>query len=469
MLENRDTVIIGVSGGADSMCLLLFLNSIKHKFDLTLKVIHVNHLLRGSQSDKDEDFVVETCKSWGIRCEVFRVDVADYAKKNKISEEEAGRDIRRGIFENSISQSGKTAIKIALAHQENDLAETVLMNLCRGSNIDGLAGILPVSGRYIRPLLCVGRKEIEKYLAGLGVIWREDSSNSSDKYLRNRIRNRIIPELNELVNAKSTEHIAGTARVIAGLSGFLQDQIRDYVLECRAFEKNGEIAHNAFNIEMFNKVPEFLKSFVLMEILSEATGKKKDLSAAHIKALEALTLRQTGARLGLPYALEAIKEYDRIRFYKTDREIKFNENVNQDPAIDEINALFNEIYTEDKSDNFKNDSELVYTNRFDCAIMNRHFYLRHRENGDFIVISRDGVRQRLSRFFINTKIPQSERDDLWVLADGNEVLWILGIRESYAYKVTDETEKIAEIKAFLPRAGNESDIAPRYEIVITEV
>ena len=175
MIERGEHIVAGISGGADSVCLLFVLLRLRETQGIQVTAVHVNHLLRGKAADGDESFVAELCKRHDVPCRVFRIHAAAEARKRSCSLEEAGREIRRESMKSVLEEVH--ADKIAFAHHQGDNAETVLMNLCRGSQVKGMRGILPVAGEFIHPLLCVGKSEIEEALSERGVSWRIDATN----------------------------------------------------------------------------------------------------------------------------------------------------------------------------------------------------------------------------------------------------------------------------------------------------
>ena len=219
MLQKEDKVIAGISGGADSICLLFVLLRLKEKIGFDVIAVHVNHGLRGESAKRDERFTETFCREWNIPCIVYHENVKEIAVQKKLSVEEAGRLVRRKAFEEVRVRYGGT--KIALAHHQNDNAETMLLNLARGTGIRGLSGIRPVNGYMIRPLLGINRKEIEYYLKEHQLSYCEDETNAGDEYTRNRIRHQILPMLEEQVNRQAVRHMNETMEQL--------NQIRDYL------------------------------------------------------------------------------------------------------------------------------------------------------------------------------------------------------------------------------------------------
>lgn len=200
MTDRGDSVLAAVSGGADSVCLLLLLHEMAAELGIKVFAFHMNHGIRGAEADRDERFVMELCERLNIPLTVAHEKVEEYAAERGLSGEEAGRILR-------YHHLGETAekyqcAKIAVAHHEDDDAETVLLNLFRGSGLAGLSGIRPVRENIIRPLLCVSRKEIEEYLNEQELSWCEDSTNKENDYTRNKIRNELLPWVTENINSR---------------------------------------------------------------------------------------------------------------------------------------------------------------------------------------------------------------------------------------------------------------------------
>ena len=214
MIQAGDGIVLGLSGGADSVCLFFVLLALREELAFRFVCAHVHHGLRGKDADADEVFARELCGRYGVEYYSFFYQVKEEAGKYGCSEEEMGRILRYKSFGQVLNNLGFN--KIAVAHHMGDQAETVLYHLCRGSGLAGLAGIRPVSGNRIRPILCLKKEEIIKYLQGKKESWREDKTNQELLYVRNRIRNRVFSCLEELVNPASVEHIAACAGSTGG-------------------------------------------------------------------------------------------------------------------------------------------------------------------------------------------------------------------------------------------------------------
>lgn len=427
MLEQSDHVIAGVSGGADSVCLLCMLKKMREEKQIAdLSVVHVNHNLRGASSDGDQKFVEDLCRKWEIPIYVFQVDPIRFGKEKGLSEEEAGRILRRNCFETVMEERRGT--KIALAHHANDNAETLLHNIARGTGLRGMGGIQPVKGKYIRPLLCLKREEIQAYLEEQGQPYCEDETNGTDEYTRNRIRRHIIPCLEESVNEKFVEHAAALMEQMRLLGEYVEQEVDAHFQKAVKEDGGWHIEKQAFEA-----VPEVLKPYLLQKLLKQVSGKEQDLTAVHLGLVRELFEKQVGKELNLPYEMRAIREYEGVRIEKQKRE-SFEAEITAECRVFEY----------DKETHIF--PQKTYTKWFDYDIIKDSLILRNRMPGDRITIHENGGSKKIKEYFIHEKIPKEERDEKILLAEGSEILWILGERQSKKYQVTENTKRILEIK-----------------------
>lgn len=439
MLQSEDCVIVGVSGGADSICLLLLLSQLQKTIGFRMVAVHVNHGLRGMDADADEAYVKEFCKELGVVCEIYSADVELISKKRKQSTEEAGREVRREFFEKTMKKYHGT--KIALAHHQNDSAETFFINLARGTGIRGLGGIAPVNGNVIRPLLCLKREEIESYLKQAGISYCTDATNHSDEYTRNRIRNHIIPYLQEQVNPKVVERMNETMEQIRLVQEFLDEQVQRY------WDKSVSVSTSGYLIsgEVYLQVPEAIKPLLLKNVLIDVCGKEKDLESVHIKQLQELFQKQVGRKIDLPYQMEGRRVYEGILVY-----VKENHSKQKlDEVIFDIHDKEGKFQIGKKQIFCRVTDEYVeksHTKLFDCDIIKNNISIRTRKQGDYITIHEDGRTQKLKSYFINEKIPQDERDEILLVAEGSHVLWIVGYRTNPVYEVKTNTKHVLAIQ-----------------------
>lgn len=445
MIEKDDRVIAGVSGGADSVCLFFVLLKLQREMGFSFAAVHVNHGLRGADADADERFVKELCEKYEVPLEIFRVDLESIAKKRKQSLEEAGRDVRREIFVRVMEQySGN---RIALAHHQNDNAETMLWNLARGTGLRGLGGIRPVNGRWIRPLLCLSRKEIELYLKERNQAYCTDLTNLETMYTRNKLRHQVIPVLEKEVNSAAVRHMNETMEQMYELREFVEQETKKAFGQC----VDKTVSGYRISAEEWKRLPGMLQKEVIYSCLEQAGGSGKDLGRVHVEAVAELFDRQSGRMRNLPGKIRAVRGCDGVTIEKINdcRADKFPEVKIQIPGITVVPELDLEITTRilEKGEDFK-VSEIPqkrYTKWFDYDIM-KCLYIRPRRDGDSIVIDSDGHRQKLKSWFVNEKIPANERLRIPLIADGQQIVWIIGHRMSSAYQVSGRTKRILQIE-----------------------
>ena len=457
MLTCGDRVIAGVSGGADSVCLFLMLLELREKIGFDLIAVHVHHGLRGEAADQDQQFVEALCEQHRIPLEIFRVNLESIAKKRKQSLEEAGRMVRREAFDSVCKKYGGN--KIALAHHQNDNAETLLWNLSRGTGLDGLGGIRPVNGKFIRPLLCMNRKEIEEYLAKRKQSYCIDETNAGTDYTRNKLRHLVLPILEEQVNSAAVRHMNETMEQIWELQEYMQEQVEAAYQECvqEHFEKACWIQIQQKSFETF---PELIKKMVIRKGMEQVGGKKRDLSHKHVDVMMELMNKQVGRTLDLPYEMHAKRNYEGIRLEKQ-RTYSFGEEKKAEimqECMSELNIpgetiladrnlkLRCKILEKPKNLSIKDIPQKIYTKWFDYGIIKSSLYIRTRQAGDTIVIDEKGHQKKLKNWFVDEKIPKEVRDSQLLLAENNEILWVLGHRMSQAYQVKQSTKWILQIE-----------------------
>lgn len=457
MLTCGDKVIAGVSGGADSVCLFLMLLELREKIGFDLIAVHVHHGLRGEAADQDQRFVEALCEQHRIPLEIFRVNLESIAKKRKQSLEEAGRMVRREAFDSVCKKYGGN--KIALAHHQNDNAETLLWNLSRGTGLDGLGGIRPVNGKFIRPLLCMNRKEIEEYLAKRKQSYCIDETNAGTDYTRNKLRHLVLPILEEQVNSAAVRHMNETMEQIWELQEYMQEQVEAAYQECvqEHFEKACWIQIQQKSFETF---PELIKKMVIRKGMEQVGGKKRDLSHKHVDVMMELMNKQVGRTLDLPYEMHAKRNYEGIRLEKRRtyssgeekkaeimQECMSELNIPGEIILADRNLKVRcKILEKPKNLSIKDIPQKIYTKWFDYDIIKSSLYIRTRQAGDNIVIDEKGHQKKLKSWFVDEKIPKEVRDSQLLLAENNDILWVLGHRMSQAYQVKQSTKWILQIE-----------------------
>ncbi len=464
MIEEGDRIIAGVSGGADSVCLLYILYRLKQKIDFELVAVHVNHMLRGAEARRDKDFTKKLCNYLGTECMVANVDVKALAASGGMSVEEAGRMARYLSFEaaaKKLNAAEKKNTKVALAHHRDDNVETLLLNLVRGSSVNGLKGIMPVTERnelvLIRPLLCIGRDDINGYLSYNELPHVEDSTNAQSDFARNKIRLNVIPEL-KTINAKAVEHASDAMEDFAKVQEFLDRHVDE------AMERIVDVREDsvAVNIKELSDADDAVKSRVVYRSIGIMAGIQKDITHTHVKDVLALSGKQTGRRVQLPYELDAVRSYSNIIIRKRAQQEPLRKDYDTSQITDSfVSGVIidsGELLQHEKSFAFadggrlemrtvdvteKNSSILtarnLYTKAFDYDKISGNLVLSKAQAGDEITFS--GGTKTLKKYFIDEKIPKEEREEMLVLKDMESVLWVLGYRIGERYKITGQTKK----------------------------
>ena len=312
MIKAEEKVIVGVSGGADSVCLLFVLREYQKKVPFELKVVHIEHGVRGEESRKDAFFVKALCDEWRISCEVRSFDVPALAKKQKISVEEAGRKVRYETF----GEIGRAwgDYKIAVAHNQNDQAETMLWNMVRGSGLTGAGGIRPVRGNVIRPLLSCSRQEIEQYLREHEISWCEDSTNQEMEYTRNCIRQHILPVMEKELNHQVTEHLAMLGNELQRTEHFLNG-LAENVMEQAVTGRKEQIR---IQLELLQKEDSLIQERIIRKCLEQSGCGLKDLGRIHVEQILNLCKGQSGRKINLPGVWQARKSFEYLYLEKED-------------------------------------------------------------------------------------------------------------------------------------------------------
>ncbi len=410
MLSGADRVVCALSGGADSVCLADVLLSLATELGFRLECAHYNHLLRGEESDRDAAFAAAWCAQRGLKLHMGSGDVSAYASQHHLGTEEAARRLRYAFLDSL----GNERTKIATAHQADDQAETMLMNLLRGSGPKGLAGIPPVRGLYIRPLLGVTREEILDYLRQRGLEYVEDSSNRDSTYRRNRLRQEVLPVLREL-NPAFSAACGRTARLLRADEALL-DQLSD---ESVAFE--GEAA--VLSVEELLALPRPLSSRALRRAAG-AFGIQPE--EKHISALLKLASSENpSAQLDLPGGLTARRQYDRLLVSERKEVVPFPETELPFGEWTEVPGRNLLVFWGEKSKNTKIHGKFT-TYFFKKDRICGTITIRLRREGDRLQLpGRQG--KSLKKWMIQEKIPAAERSSLPVFADECGVLAVFGL------------------------------------------
>ena len=303
LIQNQDKIVIGVSGGPDSVCLLYALNELKDKFSLKIYVAHVNHMLR-EEAELETKYVEKICANLNIQCFIKRIDILEESKKGKIGTEEAGRVARYNFFEEVLQKVG--ANKIATAHNANDNAETVLMNIFRGTGVSGLKGIEPIrDGKFIRPIIECYRNEIENFCNENNLEPKIDKSNFENVYTRNKIRNIIIPEIEAQFNPNIVKSINRLSELVSNENDFLEkycDDVLENQLKITTISEMPSEAKNCFVLDLkeFNKLDKVIKNRIVILSIQKVLGSVQGIEKIHVEDIVKLCERNIGNKYLTP-------------------------------------------------------------------------------------------------------------------------------------------------------------------------
>jgi tRNA(Ile)-lysidine synthase len=440
MLAGGEKILIGLSGGPDSVCLLHVLKTIRDKFELELRAVYVDHGLRPGETRKETDFCKNLCEKSGIPFIAKSIDVKSYAKEQKLNMQEAARHLRYRAYEETSYETG--SLRIALGHTADDQAETLLMRLFRGSGPTGLSGIPPVRKNIIRPLIETGRKEIELFLDAEKADYLIDSSNLKKDYLRNKIRLSFIPMLREF-NPDIIGTLSQTAAIFRDEEKYFEILVTKTLMKLIS-RKTGS------RIELFIAPFEIMDKVIMRRVLRRAIDETRGLqgiSFIHIEDIaELIKYGKPGDRLYLPKGIRVIKGYSTL-LLTSDSPLKLATYpliIPGDTILKEAGVLLKASLTESQDLEVSgHPHELWITfGIFDADKLVFPLIARPRKNGDFFYPAGFGKRKKLQDFFVDLKIPRDERDRVPLITSGDDIIWVAGYRGDERFKFTDKAKKI---------------------------
>ncbi len=414
LLEGEQHITVALSGGADSMCLLFALLSLKEKLGVSISAVHINHLIRGEEAQRDEEFVKRVCAELGIDLLCEHIDVPKLANELKVSVELAARNARYDFFK----QHCKGVI--ATAHNANDNIETLILNIARGTSLKGLCGIPVKRDMFIRPLLHCTREEIENYCNDNNISFVTDSTNLADEYTRNKIRHNIIPILKE-INHNVEQNCLNMCESLCEDYSLLESMAYDYLKSNLSFN---ELLIDRF----FTLCPSIQKQVIAMFVAN--VDDSIELSALHINRIcEVISAK---GKISLPGEYYAVCKDNKLSILKyiKENDTEFSINLVKKSA---------------KNENINN---LFLNNLLDCDKICGKLIIRTRLAGDKMRPNKRGITKTLKQLFTEFKIPTCERRNLPVLADDKGVIYVHGIGIAERCAVTEKTENyfIVEVK-----------------------
>lgn len=451
LIEAGEKVVIGVSGGPDSVCLLHILHQLAEELDIKLFAVHINHMLRGKEADRDEQYVSELCKSLQIPLQVKTIDIRKKAQEEKLSIEEAGRDARYEAFGTVADQLG--AMKIAVAHNRNDQVETVFMRLLRGTGPDGLSGMDVKRGRIIRPLLETEREEIESYCREYSLNPRTDSSNLENIYTRNRIRLELLPAIKRLFNFNINDNIYRLSSLVKQDMDFIEDYTAKAYRGCLQKADENEIVLDLAKLKQEH--PAIVKR-VIRHGVKILKGDLKGLESVHVESVFQMMSdrRVSGSDIHLPGNMRIRLSYGTLRVhYSKDREgippfykdilIPGNTEVEILDSSLEAEVVGREAFDKGSQTRAAQSAMIHY---FDYDAVKTGINIRNRRDGDIFRPFGSKGTKKLKEYFIDNKVPRDSRDKIPLIAINNEILWVIGFKTSDKFKVTENTKRVLKLK-----------------------
>lgn len=439
MVKPGDRVVVAVSGGSDSIVLLHTLAKLRGDLGCELVVAHLDHGLRASSAD-DARFVAAAAAGLGLPIVCESHDVAALAAARRRGIEEAARDLRREFLSRIAAETG--AARIALGHTADDQAETVLFRLARGAGWNGLCGMAPVRGRYIRPLLFSRRDEVRRFAAETGIAWREDATNVDVRFARNRIRERVLPELTA-VNSRAVGAVARAAELACDAR-----DIERYLVERLWSDVCLDDGQGAVTISRASlaALPRAVQSVVVREAMRRARGDLDGIARSHIAATRRLAAGEHG-ELHLPRLRVAVSP-STIRFAAAERPLPRDEWTVVLPMgrtrLDELDVVV------DVSLAARAEVEMEsgpWSEVADADCVRLPLVARRRRAGDSFTplgMERD---VRLKSFLINARVPREARDRLLVVCDQDKIIWVAGVRLSNLVRLRDSTRRVLVLRA----------------------
>ncbi len=435
LLSSGEKILVALSGGPDSVFLLHFLYKFKNKFKIEIGAVHINHKLRGNDSERDELFCKTICDELAIPFYLLRKDIKSYSKKNKISLEVAGRKIRYEFFE-KISSKNKYD-KIATAHNVDDNAETVLLNLIKGTGVKGIAGIPVKRNNIVRPILSLTKKEILEYLNENQFEYRVDESNLSNDFERNFLRNEVIPLIQKNINPAFSNSALNTSLNLQRLNLGLAEIVSGLKSTVKVkFNRSVSIP-----VDFIRSENKFIVSYTIKELIDENFSVK--LESNDLKKIIMLVKKQSGKSEELSENLNALKERNEIRIVKKSALKNSNEiKISTGSEIKIARKTFSIFEAKRNEVKIGKSKNIEYIS---ADVLNSDFIVRTWTEGDkFFPIGMQGSK-KISDYLNDIKINSFEKKEQLVLENAGSIVWVIGKRLDDRFKLTPNTKKVLKI------------------------
>lgn len=428
LIDKGDSIVSAVSGGSDSVFMLEMLLAIKDDYDLKIIVSHVNHGLRGAEAQRDEDFVKSLAEKNGLIYEVEHIDMAGYAKEHSLTCEEAGRKLRYLFFE-EIKEKYK-ADKVAIAHNENDVAETTFLNIFRGTGLDGLESIPLRRDFYIRPILCFEKSEILDYLKENNIHYVDDSTNFTNDYKRNMIRNEIIPFIKKNFNENIVSSMSRLASIAKENNIYLEDIIND--------KYKAIVTANSIDREGFNELIHYEKTLVLRKFLRENLNYLNNISKDNIEDMINLISLDSGKKYDIDGKHYLVNDFDKTIFKKHDIN-ELSEEISLDFKLDKVYNIYGSKFK------FVLSDKILSKKYLDYDLLTGKLSLRNRRSGDrFNPFGMKGSK-KIKDYFVDKKVSSDDRSKVLFLMNGDEIAYVVGYDIADKYRASSKTKNYLNV------------------------
>ena len=436
MIATGDRILVGLSGGADSVCMLTILKALSTEYYITISAAYIDHGFRPDETPNEIDFCKKLCSGLGIDFITRSIDPAAHSKREKLNRQDASRELRYSALRDIAAE--KNCSRIALAHTADDLAETVLMHLIRGSGPLGLAGIPPVRKPFIRPLISISRKEVEEHVSKEGSGHVTDSSNMKDDYLRNRIRHFIIPAIKN-INREFISTVIRTTDIRREEERYLEIQVTKTLM--KLISRKSDSAIELFLLPMVALDTAILRR-VLRRALAETSG-LKGLGLVHVEDIIKLIKHgRSGNRIYLPHSIRAIKGYATL-ILTSDAPARLSEYSLAGPGevtlVESSQVIVARVFDKVDVEGLGDGKRLVC---LDADAAEFPLIIRPRKTGDFFYPLGMGKRKKIQDFFVDEKIPRDRRDIIPLLISRDNIVLVAGLRVDDRFKVNDNTRRV---------------------------
>lgn len=436
LIARGDTIIIGASGGPDSQFLIYILNKFKEEMGFDIVLAHLNHLHR-KEAINDENLVIETAKKLDIPYFVERKSMDDYAKKLKISSEDAGRILRYDFFA-SLAKDYKNP-KIGVAHNKDDQAETVLMRIIRGTGLDGLRAMDYKNNNIIRPILDIKKSEIMDYLEGEKISYALDKTNFETDYTRNKIRLDIIPQI-EKINPNFIDSLVSLSLIAKDDLSILDKNVEETYRKLAKIKKNQVYLKK----EDFDNIDDALAKRIIRRAIYDIKGHIKNFSKENIDTFLSIKDLDNGKFI-VKDDLVLRKSYDYyiLELASDEKKLEKVYELGEDSTINFDGIMIKSSIIDSRT--YKKDKNTGY---FDYDLLKFPLKVRTRRPGDrFVPLSRTSEK-KVKDFFIDQKIDRKKRDQIPIILSNDQIIWLAGLRISDTFKVTERSKKILKIEVY---------------------